>query len=70
MVIASFKFIKVSLYNEIEIMRTLVNHPNVIKLKEVFEGENTYYLVMDLSEGNSLYDELKYSLNRIKLFYI
>ena len=34
-----------SLFNEIEIMRALVDHPNVVKLKEVFEGENTYYLI-------------------------
>jgi hypothetical protein len=30
-----------------------------VKLREVFEGENTYYLVMDMSEGSSLYDEIK-----------
>lgn len=48
-----------SLFNEIEIMRALPDHKNLVKLKEVFEGENTYYLVMDMSEGNSLYDEIK-----------
>jgi len=40
-------------------MRSLPNHKNLVKLKEVFEGENTFYLVMDISEGNSLYDEIK-----------
>lgn len=40
-------------------MRAITDHPNVIKLVEVFEGENTYYFVMELSEGNSLYDEIK-----------
>jgi serine/threonine protein kinase len=40
-------------------MRSLPSHKNLVKLKEVFEGENTFYLVMDISEGNSLYDEIK-----------
>ena len=42
-----------------KIMRALNNHKNVIKLEEVFEGENTYYFVMEIMEGNSLYDEIK-----------
>ena len=29
-------------------MRDLNNHPNIIKLHEVFEGEQTYYFVMEL----------------------
>ena len=45
--------------NELKIMREIADHPNIIKLYEVFEGENTYYFVMELSEGNSLYDEIK-----------
>ena len=48
-----------SLMNEMKIMRKLNNHPNVVKLFEVFEGENTYYFVMELSSGNSLYEEIK-----------
>ena len=51
--------IQVSLFNEIEIMRALPDHKNIVKLREVYEGENTYYLVMDISEGKSLYDEIK-----------
>ena len=41
------------------IMRTLCNHDNIIKLYETFEGENTYYFVMEILEGASLYDEIK-----------
>ena len=59
MVFNNLNIFQASLYNEIEIMRALPNHKNLVKLKEVFEGENTYYLVMDISEGNSLYDEIK-----------
>ena len=40
-------------------MRKVNEHNNVIKLYEVFEGENTYYFVMELSNGCSLYDEIK-----------
>lgn len=29
----------------------LSDHPNVIKLYETFEGENTYYFVMEIVEG-------------------
>lgn len=48
-----------SLYNELKVMRDVNDHPNVIKLIEVFEGENTFYFVMELSDGPSLYDEIK-----------
>ena len=40
-------------------MRKLKEHPNVIKLFEVFEGEGNFYFVMEIAEGNSLYDEIK-----------
>lgn len=36
--------------NEIQILKR-VNHPNIIKLKEVYEGENHIYLVMEYFEG-------------------
>ena len=40
-------------------MRNLCDHPNVIKLFEVFEGENTFYFVMEIVESTSLYDDVK-----------
>lgn len=48
-----------SLYNELKVMRAVSDHENVIKLYEVYEGENTFYFVMEISEGPSLYDEIK-----------
>lgn len=48
-----------SLYNELKVMRSVNDHPNVIKLVEVYEGENTFYFVMEISEGPSLYEEIK-----------
>ena len=43
--------------NEIHIMRHL-KHENVIKLYEVFEGEQHIYLVMDLLQGGELFDRI------------
>ena len=37
-------------------IRTMValNHENIIKIHEVFEGEGSYYLILDLMEGPNL----------------
>jgi calcium/calmodulin-dependent protein kinase I len=48
-----------SIYNEMKVMRNLNEHPNVIKLYEVFEGESNIYFVMEIIEGTSLYEEIK-----------
>lgn len=47
------------MFNELKIMRAITGHPNVINLYETYEGENTYYFVMEIVEGTSLYDEIK-----------
>jgi len=31
-----------------------LDHPNIVKLHEVYEGRNHVYLVMDLIEGDQL----------------
>lgn len=41
---------KEGVLNEIYIMR-LLNHPNIVKLHEVFEGTFHIYLVLDLLKG-------------------
>ena len=48
---------RVGLINEIGIMRNL-NHPNVIKLYEVYEGEFHVYLVLELLKGGELFDRI------------
>ncbi|EGR34026.1 protein kinase domain protein [Ichthyophthirius multifiliis] len=53
-----------SLHNELKIMRKIKEHENVIKLFEVFEGENTFYFVMEIVDGNSLYEEIKKKQNK------
>ena len=49
-------------------MRQL-DSPSLIKLHEVYETENSLYMVLDLLEGGSLYDKIKetyqYILNSI-----
>lgn len=39
-------------------MRSL-NHKNCMKLFEVFESENSLYIVVELLEGGQLYDKVK-----------
>lgn len=42
---------------EIDIMKEL-DHPNIIKLFEVFEDARFVYLVMELCEGGELFDKI------------
>lgn len=49
---------KECLIKEIEIMRSL-NHKNCMRLYEVFESENSLYMVVELLEGGLLHDKVK-----------
>ncbi|KIK93860.1 hypothetical protein PAXRUDRAFT_828543 [Paxillus rubicundulus Ve08.2h10] len=40
------------------IMMKLMNHPNVLRIYDVFEGENELYLVLEYVEGGELFDFL------------
>ena len=51
------------LHLEIAIMKE-VDHPNIVKLKEVFFGSKTVYLVMELCEGGELFDHVTQSTRR------
>jgi calcium-dependent protein kinase len=42
------------LQNEIDILKT-VDHPNIVKLYDVYEDEDTYYLVMELMLGGEVF---------------
>lgn len=48
---------KQAILNEVRILRML-NHPNIVKLREVHETKNSVYLVFDLLRGGSLTDYL------------
>ena len=46
---------KTCMQNEIEILKQ-VDHPNIVKLIEVFEDERHWCLVMELMTGGELFD--------------
>ncbi|KAK9288626.1 hypothetical protein L1049_017086 [Liquidambar formosana] len=43
---------------EVEIMRHLPNHPNIVRFKEAYEDKEAVYLVMELCEGGELFDRI------------
>lgn len=43
---------------EVEIMRHLPKHPNIVSYKEVYEDKEAVYLVMELCEGGELFDRI------------
>lgn len=47
-----------SLRTEIAILK-LVNHPNIMRLREVFENHTNMYIVMKLIKGGDLFQRLK-----------
>ena len=36
----------------------MCQHPNIIKLVDIFENSEYYYIVLELMEGNDLFDYL------------
>ncbi|KAK2984380.1 hypothetical protein RJ640_002766 [Escallonia rubra] len=43
---------------EVEIMRHLPAHPNIVRYKAVYEDREAVYLVMELCEGGELFDRI------------
>ncbi|WOL11275.1 calcium-dependent protein kinase 29-like [Canna indica] len=43
---------------EVHIMRTLPEHPNVVRLRDVFEDDEAVHLVMEICEGGELFDQI------------
>lgn len=48
---------KIRLKYEIDILKNL-NHPNIVRLYEVFESKKWIYLVTELCEGKELFEEI------------
>ena len=48
---------KIRLRYEIDILKNL-NHPNIVRLYEVFEDKNIIMLVTELCDGRELFDEI------------
>ena len=44
--------------NEIKILKDL-DHPNILKLYEVYEDQKRYYIVTDICDGGELFDEIQ-----------
>ena len=47
----------IGMQTEIEILKT-IDHPNVVKLIDVYEDERHICLVMELMEGGELFDQI------------
>ncbi|KAJ9701436.1 hypothetical protein PVL29_006682 [Vitis rotundifolia] len=43
---------------EVEIMKHLPKHPNIVTLKEAYEDKDNVHLVMELCEGGELFDRI------------
>ncbi|KAL0921694.1 hypothetical protein M5K25_008794 [Dendrobium thyrsiflorum] len=43
---------------EVQIMRHMPPHPNVVSLKDTFEDDNAVHIVMELCEGGELFDRI------------
>ncbi|XP_077227964.1 calcium-dependent protein kinase 20-like [Tasmannia lanceolata] len=43
---------------EVEIMRHLPEHPNIVRFKAVYEDDEAVHLVMELCEGGELFDRI------------
>ncbi|GKV32597.1 hypothetical protein SLEP1_g41191 [Rubroshorea leprosula] len=43
---------------EVEIMKHLPSHPNIMSLKDTYEDDNAVHLVMELCEGGELFDRI------------
>lgn len=43
---------------EVEIMKHLPKHPNIVSLKDTYEDDNAVHIVMELCEGGELFDRI------------
>ena len=43
---------------EVEIMKHMPKHPNIVSLKDTYEDENAVHIVMELCEGGELFDRI------------
>ena len=43
---------------EVEIMKHMPPHPNIVTLKDTYEDDSAVHLVMELCEGGELFDRI------------
>ncbi|KAL3311577.1 Phosphorylase b kinase gamma catalytic chain, liver/testis isoform [Cichlidogyrus casuarinus] len=56
--VESADLIRTECIREVEILRKVTNHPNIIQLHDVFEGDAYIFLVFELCPGGELFDYL------------
>ena len=57
-------------YKEVELLIKM-DHPNIVKIFEFYNGEKDYYLIMEYCEGGELFDKIvKSNLTEIQCAYI
>eukprot|EP01155_Anaeramoeba_flamelloides_P040409 Anaeramoba_flamelloidesc33579_g1_i2.p1 GENE.c33579_g1_i2~~c33579_g1_i2.p1 ORF type:complete len:154 (-),score=43.66 c33579_g1_i2:345-806(-) len=54
----NLQFKKHLIDNEIDILSKL-DHPNIIKLKEIFNTKKKFFIVMEYAKGGELFDKLR-----------
>jgi calcium/calmodulin-dependent protein kinase I len=47
----------IAMHTEIEILKQ-VDHPNIVRLVDVFEDDRHWCLVMELMQGGELFDQI------------
>lgn len=52
---------RAAMLNEIGIMKEVEDHPNAVKLLEVYETHTNYYIVMDCCDGGELFEHITQS---------
>ena len=55
------------LANEISILKK-VDHPNIIKLYEIFEDEKNIYLIMEKCNGGELFDKITHHIHKKEMY--
>ena len=53
--------------NEIEVLMKM-DHPNIVKLYEVFESDNSLYLIMEECYGGELFDRILHRINTNNMY--
>ena len=57
-------------YKEVDLLIKM-DHPNIVKIFEFYNGEKEYYLIMEYCEGGELFDKIvKSNLTEIQCAYI
>lgn len=46
------------MFNEINNLKDL-DHPNILKMFELFEDEKRFYIITEICKGGELFDEIK-----------